>query len=501
MSVFYNKFTGWQPGEGDKSWGLTRRMVDIYLLALAQQGTVRINVKKGQTIDRTTIAEIEFKPETLRSFESVEVPKAWIDWEHVSFYLEVMAGVPAETYGPKFDQSVAHDAMQRVRALWVGAEKIQGLLDRVSGLFKDLGQPDPYDAMLLFWMTFFENALPEDGALEMYEAYKGHLLRALEKTAADELDKKDLTRFGEYWKALQALQRYFDDLAALVKCAGMYAKAEIPDVKEYRALKNAVKKLGPLVARAPEFVIDPDRSRAELLPAMEDVWREYEGPFEHGIAELNGELDDLRAAVNDTEGTRECEVLGVLAGGVPDAETALERVRQVVADGRDLVVTALPTDEELKKLVRKQDFVRDSRNRDLRLQDLKPAADRVREAAEGCVAAPGAALLAVATFLDDGVLRSKLKAHEDKKVVGDLLAAANPPAIAKHLLGLKAPVLEELTKILKVVLKGMDFVTVKMADFKPTQTTLWGDEEVTKTVGEFKEFLAKRGKGKVIKVE
>ena len=52
MSVFYNQFTGWRPEDGAKSWGLTRRMVDIYLIAMAQMGVVHINLKKGDPIDR-----------------------------------------------------------------------------------------------------------------------------------------------------------------------------------------------------------------------------------------------------------------------------------------------------------------------------------------------------------------------------------------------------------------------------------------------------------------
>jgi hypothetical protein len=272
-------------------------------------------------------------------------------------------------------------------------------------------------------------------------------------------------------------------------------------VKEYRALKNAVKKLGPLVARAPEFVIDPDRSRAELLPAMEDVWREYEGPMEHGLGGVNGELDDLRSAVNETGSAKECSVLDVLADGVPGAEKAREDVERVVADGRDMIVDVLPTGDELRKLLRVQDYVRDSRNRDLRLRELRPLAEQVRAAAEACTSAPGAALLDVAGFLDDAVLRAKLKPHEDKKTIGDLLVARNAEEIAKYLLDLKAVALGELTKILKVVLKGLDFITVHMADFKPSQSTLWGEDEVNKTVGEFRDFLTKEAKGKVIKVE
>ena len=159
MTVFYNKFTGWQPEDGDKSWGLTKRMVDIYLLAMAQQGVVKINLKKGSPIDRNTISSIDFKPETLRNFESVEIPKAWIDWDKIIPYLEIVSGVPDGNYGQKFDQTVAHKAMQKVSEAWIPSEKIKGFVDRVSELFHELQQKDPYDAFLLFWLGFFETSL------------------------------------------------------------------------------------------------------------------------------------------------------------------------------------------------------------------------------------------------------------------------------------------------------------------------------------------------------
>lgn len=334
MSVFYNKFTGWQPGDGEKSWGMTRRMVDIFLLALAQQGTIRINIKKGTPIDRSTIAAIEFKPDILRSFESVEVPKAWIDWDVVSPYLEIMTGVPAESYGPKFDQSIAHDAIQKIQDVWVPAEKINGLLGRVSELFKDLQQKDPYDALLLFWLTFFDGALEGEAAPDKYDNFKMHLLKAFDKGAAEDLEKKDLQQFTGYWKSLIALQQHFDDLAVLVRCAGLYARADIPEIKEYKTLRNAIKKLPALVDRTPEFVVDPDRSRAELQPVMEDVWKEYEGPFAHGVSEINGALSDIGQYITQADESPEMAVLTVLADGVPDADKAAGQVRTVLADAR-----------------------------------------------------------------------------------------------------------------------------------------------------------------------
>jgi hypothetical protein len=501
LSVFYNRFTGWQPGDGEKSWGLTRRMVDIYLLALAQQGTVRINVKKGLPIDRSTIAGVDFKPEILRSFETVEVPKAWIEWDMVSQYLEVMTGAGPGAYGPKFDQSIAHEAIQRLQEVWVPKEKVDGLLERVSQLFRDLDQKDPYDTLLMFWLSFFDTPLAGESADEQYEDFKSHLLRAADKIAIEDLDKKDLSRFVGYWKSLMALQQNFDDLATLVRCAGMYARAVIPEIKEYKSLQAAIKKLGSLVYRASEFVVDPDRAHAELQPAMEAVWKEFEGPFAHGVSEINAALDELREAATTAGKSKDATVLGVLSDSVPDASKGLAAIEATVSKSKDLLFDDLPAGDDLSRMLHKQDFVRSGRGRNLHLCDLKPETDALKTAIENCHSIPGGGMQSAAAFLHDEKVRAKLQEHGEKKVVAGLLAEDDAPGIARYLLDLKPAQLDELAKVLKAVLKGTAFVTVRLSDFKPSQSTLWGEPEVDQTVAEFRSFLVKKGQGKVIKIE
>ena len=102
VRTVYNWFTGYNTSDGKESAGLTRRMVDVYLLCLAQQGVIRISqAKGGGWIDRSTIASVEFKPDVLRGLSRIELPRALEDWEVFHTYLEVLTGKPDGSLGPK----------------------------------------------------------------------------------------------------------------------------------------------------------------------------------------------------------------------------------------------------------------------------------------------------------------------------------------------------------------------------------------------------------------
>jgi len=80
------------------------------------------------------------------------------------------------------------------------------------------------------------------------------------------------------------------------------------------------------------------------------------------------------------------------------------------------------------------------------------------------------------------------------------LATGSAKETVSFLLKLTKDQLQELAKTLSAVLKGIEFASVKMSDFKPSQTVLWGDEEVKKIVSEFEGFLKGKGEGKIIKI-
>jgi hypothetical protein len=501
ITVFYNKFTGWRPEDGDKSWGLTRRMVDVYLLAMVQQGMVRILSRKGQVIDRSSIGGIDFKPDVLKNFEAVEAPKSWGNWAIFAPYLEIINSEKTGTYGDKFDQAIAYEAMQKLADNSIKGEKIESLLDRVNALFKALNQKDPYDDLLQFWMAFFDAINNEQEIQEQFEQFCGSVMNAFEKSSASDLGKKELSTFQENWRKLQELQKHFDDMAMHVSAAGCYSQTKLPDTKEYRSLRKNIEKLGSIIDLAADLVIDPDRTRAELLPVLEEVKKDYLGSFEHWAGKINSVLSDVQDALENAKSSREKAILDKIASEIPGAENDLISLEETIEAASNLVCEDLPIAESLQTILRTSDAIKTSADRILRLGDLEKMYSEIDQAAQQCNDAPKNNLLSALEIIFDAVLKSKLEKHKDVRVIKQTLEKTSPEDLLDFLVSLDGEKLEEFAKIVKICLKGMEFVSVRLSDFKPKQEVLWSATEIDKVVEEFRAYLTARAKGKVIRIE
>ena len=158
VRTVYNWFTGYNTEDGQESPGLTRRMIDIYLLCLAQQGIIRISYgRKGEWIDRSTIAGIDFKPETLRNLIRIELSKPLEGWEAFRPYLETLVGYPEGTLPTKYDKASADEALKSLwENHWLELPEIQRVEQELAGLFTALGssEKNPFDDLLLYWIEF-----------------------------------------------------------------------------------------------------------------------------------------------------------------------------------------------------------------------------------------------------------------------------------------------------------------------------------------------------------
>jgi hypothetical protein len=349
-------------------------------------------------------------------------------------------------------------------------------------------------------MSLFAASLPASSDVEVFDSFKSSVLRTLERLVPEDITAVDRENFAKNWAQFLSLQKNFDDQASLVRCAGSYSKSEIPDVKEYKPLAKAIDKLKPLVEHAADFVVDPDRSNAELRPALEAVWKEHDGPFMNGCQTINDATSDLREAIESAKTSRELHVLEILSPGFPEAALSLSDAQASITGAGRMEFRSLPVGEELKKSLREWAGVRTSSGVDLYLKDLRATTNSLGKVTEATSAVPDRALGRVATFLHDGVFRDKLAAYSDKRLIKDLLGKSGPADICKYMLGLKDEDIKELSKVLQAVLKGVEFVNVHLASFKPSHTVLWGDEERSSVVKEFGDFLRSSGEGKVVKI-
>ena len=87
-------FTG-LGGPNDKNYGLSRRMIDIYLLCLVREGKLRILLSgKGaattESIDYTNIADLAFNAALLNSMTKVQRLKAPEGWPVLAPYAAIL---------------------------------------------------------------------------------------------------------------------------------------------------------------------------------------------------------------------------------------------------------------------------------------------------------------------------------------------------------------------------------------------------------------------------
>lgn len=492
IETVYRQFTGWSRTAADgKSCGLTRRMIDVYLLSLVQQGIIRIQQKKGPWIDRATIGTIDFKPDVLKGMDRLELPKPLKDWSYLSAYLEVLLDRSAGTLGPNYEMVKAKDALQAVRTVWKPHEKITGLDARIKKLFTSLGQPAPYDDLLLHWMEFFQDPLP--GPDEDDEVVSSFIFQRVLADAAvdsgDALPSQHLSLFRTYWDQLKVLLENFSDQEAIVQAAGDYARIETPEGPQFNTLRAALNKLLPWLSQAKELVVNRDMVRGQLMPVLEEVQREYIPLYVNRIINIQRASKTQIDTIDSIRRSQEAIILRELSVNVKEADN-LQRELLARLDAAEKVGLRKEYKEEvIKKTLQLATTVENDANQPIVLKNMQPWLIEVETTENSVKLLPETYLMRLAAFLNSTGVKSKLEKYSNIPEVAALAEKPDEEAVVLHLLGLDITPLRELGKHLKAALSNAEGRTVPLSKFKPSREYMWTDDDIEAVVNDFREYL------------
>jgi len=491
VKTVYNWFTGYNSADGKESPGLTRRMVDIYLLCLAQQGVIRIRQRNGDWIDRSTIASIDFKPDVLRGMQRIELPRAPDHWDIFAPYLEVLSG--RTDLGPNWDQAKADDALRAWwDDKWPESTHLQRVDRDVRDLFTTLGQAQtsPFDDLLLYWLEFSEESRVGDyRQREAFDTLCRAALRATGVSHAEDLTSDHLTKFRDNHRRLKELRDSFDQTSVLLIRAAKMASASLPEDKAFAPLRQAQQQVLEELRSAESLLLNPDAVNTRLAPRFSGLEALYKEAF---LGELI-RLDSIQAQVEDgrreAEGSAELQALDDF-GEVPEAK------RIVVACRRDLAATPprlrkAPEDRDrADKELAVDGRVKDLKGEDLTLRRLRQECDARLKAQEAVTGAAQAALRQFAAFLKSpGVLEQLKAAKAPPKELAEILEAPAPGEIAEGLLTMPAKARRELAKLLKALLGKKQAKTVCLRNFFPQTDTVWEHGDIERVTGEFRDYL------------
>ena len=250
--------TSWGSGPNSKNYGLSRRMVQIYLLCLVRwQGTRWPRPKSGLPypyIDYSNIAEIDFSTGILSALTEVQKVARPENWEVLRPYAEKLL---EETIPANLDDGAVSSYRTKLRNLFAKEKDYTaGVTSRTSELFTVLRAPNPYEKELKQIAGLFATDLSsgDDIALILY-ALKEHLgYQAFDTDSpsqqeADDLGNRlqnyrDLVRFLGYDQKLRVARAYCDqvlpegptlksireaqaDLAAKLRNLAIYIDSEV----------------------------------------------------------------------------------------------------------------------------------------------------------------------------------------------------------------------------------------------------------------------------------
>jgi hypothetical protein len=346
MDSLCKNFTG-IGGAGGKNYGLSRRMLDVYLLCLVREGKLRVTLSgKGAGalphLDYTNIADVTVNAALLNSMARVERLEAPAGWPVLAPYAAVLLqndGLKALQRDTEIQKAVA--ALLQFR----DAERPQAddLARRLDDLLADVGQPNPIAETLAAWKQFL--AAPVEAAhaiphlLNALDTAFGYRAYADNESKATEVD--DLaTRRQTILKAAAFLRHERD-----IRAAHYYSRLKVTKSGVLGELRSRLDLLGRALGRVAELLDSEAKLQAQLLDPLEDVRKTYRTRFLQAYDEVTGRCEGARGAIEGLPGSPPFRAVELVAGIETLGKQDVAALRQAVLDCRaGLFVSRLDRD-------------------------------------------------------------------------------------------------------------------------------------------------------------
>lgn len=492
VETLYKNFMGIG---GPKDYGLTRRMVQIFLLCLVRDGRVRVAIgpKSGlaiSMIDYSTIADIDFSVKVLDALTEVQKLAKPENWEVLRPYAEKLL---EEAIPATHDDAVISSHRARLRELFTREKDDAARIEsKAQSLFQELKKPNPYAGELAQATKLFAADISggDDINLILFALKEAFGYKAFDANASSPVEVDDLANRLKNYRDM----RRFLGFEREVRLAQAYVTLSLPDDERLRDMRKAQRKLAGRMENLQPYIDSEVRLRTEL------VGKTPPEPGESGtLGALVQEYQAAYLVLHDTVAERADEGRKTIADLLAsDDFKALK-----IAEG----ITALqpPVSESLERQMNEcagaiftcpspsHASIEDQLCRSTRHEcglEFGNAVDRMREADSSAEKAErlfnGMLNRKMEVFLNPAI-RKRLEQGKTVPVIAEILKAADANAVRAVLVKacLADPkVVDAINRYLKqVVVKR-----VKMTDFKPSVRTIEGGQ-IPVVADEFKKYL------------
>ncbi len=490
VSTLYKNFMGLGT---DKNYGLSRRMIQIFLLCLVHDAKIRViaGPRSGlgnPAIDYTTIGDIDFSSKVLDAFSDMQKIARPEHWDVLRPYAEKLLG--KEIAASQDDAGIAlyrkelHEHFARER------DVIRRLAVRARALFEALKQPNPYEQALQVLDELYATDLSGGDDIErmLIGLKKAFHYQASDTDAVDPTEVDDLANRLKGLRDAQDLLEYDAEL----KTAFAYSNHALPEWADLKLARRAQTQLRDKLTDLQTYASNPVKLRTELIGqdtpgdkgTLNAMIREYQTAYLHLHDQVSDTAEKARGAILQLQRGNEMNMLRVL-----DRVNALQ---PAVADEVEQRLAALAKRLFSCPSPSKTSVEESLQGGPVHICSLTFAgAGAYLQETESC-------LQQARALVDDGIagklqvlwsepIRERLKQGSKEPLIAGLLACGTAAEARAYLLNVCQNKLET-AELINRYLKRIVVKPVRLADFKPVHG-LVQQSEIPELAQEFQAYL------------
>jgi hypothetical protein len=484
LDTVCKNFTG-LGGPNDKNYGLSRRMIDIYLLCLVREGKLRILMSgKGaatDAIDYTNIADQTFNAALLNSMAKIQRLKAPEGWPVLAPFAAILLDDEAlKTIQKDGDITTALDRLKKWRENRL--PEVVALIERLDTLMADIQQENPVTDSLASWLKFLATKIDDAEAishlLNAFDTSFGYSCYAAQEAKATELD--DLATRKKTWEKADAFCRHDQKIRA----AHRYSQLTVEKAGPVGELKDKLRSLGKKLEHIHDLMESEAKLQSQLLDPLEAIQGIYRTRYLQAFDEVTGKCEDVRTEIDGLPESRPFKAIAELVKIDALASVNVATLKDEAAGYKDGLFQSSLDRNAVERALKERPQPEGCALHLDEADGLVAAAEKALEQAKGVVQA---ALLNMASLLRQPALRLLLEQGKQEKFIADVQAAGTDDKLAA-LLAERVTADPGNAKLLAKYLKKIVVRVIHLNEFHPTKTKV-EKGEIESVVGEFRKFL------------
>lgn len=478
----------------EKPFGLTRRMVQLYLLCLVQQGKVKVSVgpKAGimqQVIDYSNIADIEFSAKVMDFMAEVQKMAKPENWEVLRPYAEKLlnTNIPVT-----HDDAVISDYRRRLREHFESQkEESASVLERAASLFTYVGAENPYEREVAQVAALCSHDLSsgDDIELALFALKESLGYKAFDDSVVSQEEIDDLANRLKNYRDIEGFLRYDQE----VRTAFDYCKQALPDEPALAGIKNEIQSVSAKLGNL-KLYIDSDVKLKTVLIGHSPPEKDETGTVKSLISafttayvsihdQVHTSAEKAREKIGALLNSDDLKALAILEGITALQPAVSESIREDLEQTSAAIFSCSASKAEIEEHLKREP----AHSCGLTFANAKEKAD-----AAGATAETASQLLdaevdkKLEVFLNPKV-KERLEQGKAEAVIGGLLKCKGLADIKESMV--KAALSDKtVVKTINKYLKRIVVKPVNLSDFKPKSATV-EKEQIPAVADEFAEFL------------